>query len=143
MVRFQSIRLAIGVSAVAVAALLPAGAYSQVTAPGFATKPMLVSPISGDEAREMAIIDVTMAPGAASPRHTHPGDCYGAVIEGTVELRVEGQEPRRFSAGQAWHNPRGPAHEFVNVGATPARLVNTLVVDKGKPRTQIQEAPKK
>jgi quercetin dioxygenase-like cupin family protein len=125
------------------AALFLPASHAQVSAPGFQAKSMLVSPISGDEGKEIAFIDVSMAPGAASPRHTHPGDCYGAVIDGTVELRVEGQEPRRFSAGQVWHNPRGPVHEFVNVGATPARLVNTLVVDKGKPRTQIQPAPQK
>jgi quercetin dioxygenase-like cupin family protein len=65
------------------------------------------------------------------------------VIEGTVELVVEGKEPRRFSAGQAWHNPRGPVHYFRNVGGSPARLVNTLVVDKGKPRTQVVPTPRK
>jgi quercetin dioxygenase-like cupin family protein len=116
---------------------------AQVTAAGFVAKPMLVSPISGVEGKEIAMIDVSMEPGASSPHHTHPGDCYGAVIEGTVELVVEGHEPRRFSAGQAWHNPRGPVHYFKNVGESPARLVNTLVVDKGKPRTQVQPTPQK
>lgn len=143
MTRYKSIGLAIGASSLVFAALLSAPSHAQVSAPGFVSKPMLVSPISGDGVKEIAFIDVSMAPGASSPRHTHPGDCYGAVIEGIVELRVEGQEPRRFSAGQVWHNPRGPIHEFKNVGDTPARLVNTLVVDKGKPRTQIQPAPQK
>jgi quercetin dioxygenase-like cupin family protein len=30
--------------------------------------------------------------------------------------------------------PRGTVHGFRNVGNTPARLTNALVVDKGKPR---------
>jgi hypothetical protein len=33
-------------------------------------------------------------------------------------------------------NPRGAIHELKNVGDTPVRVVNTLVVDKGKPRMQ-------
>jgi quercetin dioxygenase-like cupin family protein len=117
--------------------LAPHAAQAQVTAKGFVAEPMIVTPVSGAENMEIALIDVRMEPGASSPRHTHPGDCYGAVMEGTVELVVEGQEPRRFTAGQAWHNPRGPVHSFRNVGDTPARLVNTLVVDKGKPRTVV------
>lgn len=117
--------------------------FAQVSAPGFEAKPMQVSPISGVEDKEVAFINVSMAPGASSPRHTHPGDCYGAVLEGTVELVVDGSEARRFSGGQAWHNPRGPVHYFRNVGDTPARLINTLIVDKGKPRTVVEKAPEK
>ena len=143
MIRTRSIALVFGGSFVLVAALISPVLLAQVTAPGFVTKPMLVSPISGIEDKEIAMIDVSMDPRASSPHHTHPGDCYGAIIEGTVELVVEGQQPRRFSAGQAWHNPRGPVHYFRNVGESPARLVNTLVVDKGKPRTQVQPAQQK
>jgi quercetin dioxygenase-like cupin family protein len=131
---------ALGVSALLLAVAQSPLAVAQVTAPGFATKPMIVTPVSGAEDKELVMISVSMQPGASSPRHTHPGDCYGAVVDGTVELVVEGQAPRRFNAGEAWHNPRGPAHYFKNVGDTPARLVNTLVVDKGKPRTQVLPA---
>ena len=143
MTYFKSIALALGAISLFFAPLLPVTLYGQVKAPGFSTKPMLVSPISDVKGKEIAIINVFMEPGSSSPPHTHPGDCFGALLEGTVELVVEGQEPRRFSAGQAWHNPRGPVHYFTNVGDTPARLVNTLVVDKGKKRTQIQRAPQK
>ncbi len=139
----KHIRRAIAASSLVFVAVWPVASQAQVSAPGFVATPMAVSPISGVEDKEVAIINVTMEPGASSPRHTHPGDCYGAVLEGTVELVVEGQAPRRFSAGQAWHNPRGPVHYFKNVGDTPARLINILVVDKGKPRTQIQPAPQK
>lgn len=131
-------------AASAVAALLvvfSAPALGQVSAPGFTAKPMQVAPISGIDTMEAAFINVTMAPGASSPRHTHPGDCYGAVLEGKVQLVVEGQDTKTFDAGQAWHNPRGPAHYFTNVGDTPARLVNTLIVDKAKPRTVVEKAP--
>lgn len=141
---FKSVGYGIGRSSLAMAiSLCSAVTFAQVTAPGFVAKPMQVSPISGVEDKEAAFINVSMEPGAASPRHTHPGDCYGAVVEGTVELVVVGQEAKRFTAGQAWHNPRGPVHYFKNVGDTPARLVNALIVDKGKPRTVVEKAPEK
>ena len=127
------------ISFVCAGMLWAALSFAQVTAPGFVSKPMQVSPISGVEDKEVAFINVSMEPGASSPRHTHPGDCYGAVIEGSVELVVEGQDAKRFEAGQAWHNPRGPFHYFKNVGDKPARLINTLIVDKGKPRTVVEK----
>jgi quercetin dioxygenase-like cupin family protein len=103
---------------------------------GFVAKPMLQSSVERDESKETVMLAISIAPGGSSGRHTHPGDCYGTVVEGTVELRVEAREPRRVPAGEAWHNPRGVIHELRNVGDTPIRVVNTLVVDKGKPRMQ-------
>lgn len=137
---FDSMGFRIGRTSLILAlSLYCAASLGQITAPGFVSKPLQVSPISGIEDKEAAFIDVAIEPGAASPRHTHPGDCYGALVVGTVELFVEGKEPRRFDAGQVWHNPRGPAHYFKNVGSTPARLINTLIVDKGKPRTVVEK----
>lgn len=125
-------------SVVAMAMVMAWGnSAAQVTAPGFQSKPMLVAPISDVEGKEVAIIKVAIEPGGASPLHTHPGDCYGAILEGNVELVVDGGDPKRFSEGQAWHNPRGPAHYFKNVGDKPVLMTNILVVDKGKPRTEV------
>lgn len=115
------------------------GSIAQVTAPGFKSKPMIVAPITGVEGKEVAIIDVTIEVGGSSPRHTHPGDCYGAIVEGTVELVVDGKDPQQFTAGQSWNNPPGPVHSFKNVGDKPVRMINTLVVEKGKPRTVVEK----
>jgi quercetin dioxygenase-like cupin family protein len=103
---------------------------------GFVGKAMLHSPVEGAEGKEVTMLAISIAPGGSSGRHTHPGDCYGTVVEGTVELRVEGRETRVIPAGEAWHNPRGVIHELRNTGDTPIRVVNTLVLDKGKPRMQ-------
>ncbi|MET0013236.1 MAG: cupin domain-containing protein [Sedimenticola sp.] len=130
----STILFAAGVIAVIV---VSAVSIAQVKAPGFSAKPMHVSGIN--DAQDIAIINVSMAPGSASPKHTHPGNCYGSVLDGTVELFVGGESKGVYSAGQAWKNPRGPAHYFKNVGNTPARLVNTLIVDTGKKRTVVQK----
>lgn len=113
-----------------------------VSRPGFDSKPILTSPISGDEQKEIVVIAVAIAPGGSSPVHTHPGDCVGTVVEGQIELRAVGKDPRQVAAGTAFANPRGTVHQFVNASDKPARLLTTLVVEKGKPRTLIQDEPK-
>ena len=123
-----------GCLALPVHAQAPASALPPT--PGFASRPILASPISGIDQKELVLISVTLEPGASSPPHTHPGDWYGSVIDGTIELRVRGHEPRRVAAGEAYANTApGVPHQLTNVGSTPVRLINTLVVEKGKPRT--------
>lgn len=110
---------------------------AQPAASGFSAKPILVAPIGSIDDRELVLNSIAIEPGASSPHHSHPGECYGSVVEGTVELVVDGQPPQRFTAGQAWYNPRGRVHHVRNVGVVPARLMNTLIVDKGQPRIQV------
>ena len=134
MISFRFIGLTVSSSSFFFVLLLVAGSHAQMA--GFVAKPLLQSTVERDENKEAVLLGITIAPGGSSGRHTHPGDCYGTVVEGTVELRVEGRDPRRVSAGEAWHNTRGAIHELKNVGDRPVRVVNTLVVDKGKPRMQ-------
>ena len=89
--------------------------------------------LSGVPGKESFVLEVRYPPGAATGWHIHHGDEYTAVIEGALELRVEGSPPRRLGAGEAYHNAAGVVHETRNVGAAPARAIATLVVDKGKP----------
>ncbi len=128
------------VSAIVSAVFAASGAWAQpASAPAaqpFVTKPIVVSPVTADEKKELVILAVSIQAGGAVPMHTHPGDCVGSVVEGTVELVVDGQAPRRVAAGEAYSNLRGAVHGFRNVGDTPARLLNTLLVDKGAPRVQ-------
>jgi quercetin dioxygenase-like cupin family protein len=128
-------------SAMALGSVLPAGLCSAQpasapAAPGFTSQAILVSPTTLDDRRELVLIAVSMAPDGAVPMHTHPGDCVGSVLEGTVELLVEGQAPRRVAAGEAYANLRGTVHGFRNIGERSARLLNSLVVDKGAARVQ-------
>lgn len=147
----HSVGLITAASVLALAALFPVAAVAQAPAlapavpqtPGFTSKPVLISPITGVEGKELVLIAVTLEPGASSPAHIHPGDCYGYVIEGTIELRVDGKEPRRFSAAETYATHANPVHQFTNVGDKPVRMLNTLVVEKGKPRTVATPFPAK
>jgi quercetin dioxygenase-like cupin family protein len=123
-----------------VAAVLVAGMVvadvSPAQAPGITAKPLLRTSLSGDEAKETVVLMVEVAPGATTGRHKHPGDEYATVLDGTLELRVEGRDSRRVTAGDAYHNARDVIHETRNVGDTPARLAIVFVVEKGRPITQ-------
>lgn len=109
------------------------GAVAQVTAAGFKGQPILEAAVSGDEGRQAVVAIMDFAPGGTNSRHSHLGDCYATVVEGTIELRVDGQPPRSIAAGQAYHMPRGLVHEMQNLGPSPARMVVTFITDKGKP----------
>ena len=105
-------------------------------APGITFKPLLRTSLSGDEGKETVMLAVEIAPGATTARHRHPGDEYSTVLQGTLELRIEGRDVRRVSAGDAYHNARDVIHETRNVGDVPARLAIVFVIEKGKPITE-------
>src|SRR6267378_8094120 len=68
-------------------------------------------------------------PGGAAGKHTHPGEELGYVVEGTLELRIEGQPPRVVKAGEAFFVPAGIVHDGKNVGAGPAKVLATYIVE--------------
>lgn len=132
--RFCSASIVSVALGIGLAGFVSANAYAQ--APGLTAKPLLRTTLSGDDTKESVMVSVEFAPGSTTGRHTHSGDEYAVVLQGTIELSAEGRETRRVSVGDAYHNPRGLVHEARNVGDTPARVAITFVVDKGKPITQ-------
>lgn len=131
MIRVPAIA-ALGVGLFA-ASICPAQSTSAPGTPLYSSKPIISSPITGDDRKQMVLVSVAIQPAGAVPMHTHPGDCVGTVVEGAVELLVEGQAPRRFTAGETYSNLRGTVHGFRNAGDAQAKLLNSLVVDKGVP----------
>jgi quercetin dioxygenase-like cupin family protein len=83
--------------------------------------------------REAVVARVDLAPGATAGRHTHPGDEISYVMEGQLELRIDGQAPRVVKAGESFVIAAGLVHDAHNPGSAPAKLVGVYVVEKGKP----------
>lgn len=75
----------------------------------------------------------SFAPGAVTPKHTHPGEEFIYVIEGDVRLEIDGQPSRDLHPGDACVIPAGAAHLARNLGATPAKAVSTYFLETGKP----------
>ena len=72
-------------------------------------------------------------PGGAAGKHTHPGEEFGYVVEGTLELEITGQPPHTVKAGESFYVPAGLVHDGKNIGSGPAKVLATYVVEKGKP----------
>jgi quercetin dioxygenase-like cupin family protein len=81
--------------------------------------------------REGVTTVAEIPPGALSPRHSHPGEDFGYLIEGTIVLYVDGKPPVTVRAGEVFFTERGQIHNARNIGTTTARAVDTYVVDKG------------
>jgi quercetin dioxygenase-like cupin family protein len=83
--------------------------------------------------REVVQVRVDIAPGAAFPRHSHPGEEIIYVIEGLIEYQVEGKPPVTLKVGEVLFIPAGTIHAAKNVGSGNAAELGTYVVEKGKP----------
>ncbi len=75
---------------------------------------------------------VDLDAGALVARHTHPGIESSYVVEGALELSVDGEGTRTFKAGDGFQVPTGVPHSGKN-GDKATVLAITYVVEKGKP----------
>ncbi len=81
--------------------------------------------------------------GAGTPRHSHPGEEVGYVLEGTIVMEQEGKPPATLKAGDVFFIPAGQVHAAKNAGTTPAKVLSTYIVEKGKPLMTPVPAAKK
>lgn len=79
--------------------------------------------------------------GGSSGWHVHPGVEVAYLLAGEMTLDQAGQPTRRLSPGDSFLMPRGVAHNGVNVGKVPARLVITYIYDKDAPLRTPVPAP--
>ena len=78
-------------------------------------------------------VSAELAPGASAGRHTHPGVEIGYVLDGEVELMVQGQEPKHLKAGDSWQIASGTPHDAKALGDKPLKFIGIYIVDKAKP----------
>jgi quercetin dioxygenase-like cupin family protein len=72
-------------------------------------------------------------PGAASGRHTHPGDEILYILEGELVVEVDGKPTTTLKAGDFAFIPAGVVHEGKNTSSGSAKVLATYVLEKGKP----------
>ena len=83
--------------------------------------------------REVIQVRVDFAPGAAFPKHSHPGEEIVNVLEGSLEYEIDGKSPVTLKAGDVLFIPAGTIHAARNVGSGNAAELATYIVEKGKP----------
>ena len=125
--------------AILVAAILAAPLAAQVN---FSSTPILQSSVTNAGGRitypatdsaEITALRVGIGPGGETGRHMHLYPAFVYVLEGAVEVEIEGGGSHSYKAGDsfveainAWHNGR-------NRGSTPAKLLVVFAGVRGKP----------
>ena len=71
--------------------------------------------------------------GVAAGRHTHPGEEIGYVMEGQIEIKIDGQPSQLIPAGKTFFIPKGLVHDGINTTSGTSKVLATYVVEKGKP----------
>ncbi len=110
-------------------------AQAQESTPGGAKRTVLEQKDLSVPGYEGVLVRTELVPGAHEPMHTHPGDYFAYVLEGTITFLREGQEPMKRKAGEVFFVPKGIVHGASNEGTTTAKLLVTFIVEKGKPLT--------
>jgi len=75
--------------------------------------------------------DIEVAPGEASPPHSHPCAVIGHVAAGAFRHKVKGETEAIYKAGEDFYEAPNGVHEvFANVSdKDPARLIAIFVCD--------------
>ena len=84
---------------------------------------------------EAVMFLLSLPPGAAAPAHKHPGLGVGYVLEGVYESQYEGEELKRFTAGDSIYDLAQTPHLIARNGShnEPLRFIMTFIVQKGEP----------
>jgi quercetin dioxygenase-like cupin family protein len=70
--------------------------------------------------------------GGAAGRHTHPGAETGYVLDGELELVIDGQPPKIIKVGESYQIPPGAIHD-AKAGDKPFKVLGVYVVKAGEP----------
>jgi quercetin dioxygenase-like cupin family protein len=77
-----------------------------------------------------------LPPGGIAPRHTHPADELSYVLEGAIELEIDGAEPVVYAAGETYHIPPGVVHAARNPSdSETTRILVFWTAEAGQPLT--------
>ena len=79
------------------------------------------------------IAEVEIEPGVLVARHTHPGIESGYVVEGGLDLPIQGQPTRALKPGDGFQVPPETPHAGGKNGDKKTKITSTYVVEKGKP----------
>ncbi len=72
-------------------------------------------------------------PGAVVPKHTHPGEEVGFILQGELTVDIAGKPTQTLKAGDVFFIPANTAHAARNASKAPTVVISTYIVEKGKP----------
>lgn len=79
-----------------------------------------LAPMDGNHLK-VTIVEVSYAPGASSPSHSHPCPVIGYVLQGALRTKVKGESERIYKAGETFYEAANGVHEVsANASGTEA-----------------------
>ncbi len=119
-------------AAIALTAAIPASGHASenVSIDELMTKPLKEFP-----GKEVMMIAVTYAPGAADPVHRHDANAFVYVLEGSIVMQVRGGKEITLSTGETFYEGPDDLH-IVGRNASktaPAKFLVVLVKNIGAP----------
>jgi len=100
---------------------------------GIKSVPLVKKPVTGVPDKEMTILSIELAPGGASGLHTHPGDEHGTVVEGALMVKIGDGDYTPVTVGQTFSAPPNTPMGIMNKTDKPTKVINVLILEKGKP----------
>jgi quercetin dioxygenase-like cupin family protein len=117
--------------------LVPADAQQQEA---FRAKELLQKDLNAYAGGDLVLSvgEITIAPGASGSRHRHPGPTFVYVLEGAVEIELQGAPAKVYRAGEMFYeDPRQLHISTKNVSKTEsARILVYHLSHKGEALTQ-------
>jgi quercetin dioxygenase-like cupin family protein len=88
-----------------------------------------------DNGEEFRLVLITYPPGIGLPVHHHPSVAHNYVLEGVVESQYEGEELKRFVAGESYQDKANVSHTvFRNADRkSPLKYLIAYTVKEGQP----------
>jgi quercetin dioxygenase-like cupin family protein len=92
-------------------------------------------PLSDIPGKELLMITVEYPPGSSDPVHRHNAQALVYVLEGSIVMGVNGEEPVTLTAGQTFYEGPNDIHTGGrNASKTmPAKFLVVLLKDKDAP----------
>ncbi|HZO23855.1 MAG TPA: cupin domain-containing protein [Steroidobacteraceae bacterium] len=93
---------------------------------------LMTHELSGIAGKEAVVLTVEYPPGGSSPPHRHDANVFVYVLEGAINMQIEGQKQVTLTAGQTFYEGPWDVHVVsANASTTqPAKFLVVMVKDK-------------
>ena len=91
--------------------------------------------------REMVQVETLIPAGVESGWHVHPGEEVGYIVEGQVEMRVQGRATVVLGPGDGFLIPPRTPHNARDLGPETGKMLSTYIVETGQPIATFVDKP--
>jgi quercetin dioxygenase-like cupin family protein len=98
-------------------------------------KPLMAKPLPELPGKEAVMLEVSYPPGAKDMVHRHDAHAFVYVLEGTIQMQLQGGPPVTLKAGDTFYEGPDDVHVLGRNASNsePARFVVVLLKRQGAP----------